>query len=68
MHFHTPTAMHDDTFALQLPLPQQKRCAWVALTQLPPHRLGQRRATQPHRNRLRAQRIGRSKHRLRDVD
>ncbi|MDY0328862.1 MAG: hypothetical protein RBR52_00010 [Thiomonas sp.] len=42
---------------------QNKRSAWVRLVGLPPHLYGKRRCTQPHRNRLRDQRMGRSKHR-----
>ena len=42
---------------------QNKRRAWVTLTQLPPHLYGKRRSTQIHQNRLRLQRMGRSKYR-----
>ncbi len=42
---------------------QSKRRAWVEQTQLPPHLYGERRGTQRHQNHLRAQRMGRGKHR-----
>lgn len=48
----------------QTPRPAQvKRQAWAQQMQLPPHLYGQRRGTQRHENRLRAQRMGRHKHR-----
>lgn len=42
---------------------QNKRSAWVRLTQLPAQLYGKRRGTQTHQNRLRTLRMGRGKHR-----
>jgi len=43
------------------PLAQRKRQAWVAQTGLAPSLLGMRRASQPHVNRRRLQRMGRGR-------
>ncbi|MEW6559346.1 MAG: hypothetical protein AB1412_03995 [Pseudomonadota bacterium] len=54
--------MHDRHPTPQFLAVQGKRCAWVALTKLAPHLHGKRRGTQRHQNRLRNQRMGRTKH------